>query len=69
MKIAFVAGTRPESIKLSSLFNLCNKEKIIIKNIKKMLSKKIFWNNPFEDGNISDKILRVLKKELKNKKR
>ena len=28
MKIAFVAGTRPEFIKLSPLINLCNKKKI-----------------------------------------
>ena len=60
---------RPETVQIKSNIVSGYKEKIILKNVKKMLFKKISWNNPFGDGNISHKILRVLKKELKNKKR
>jgi UDP-N-acetylglucosamine 2-epimerase (non-hydrolysing) len=60
---------RPETVQIKSNIVSGYKEKIILENVKKMLFKKISWNNPFGDGNISHKILRVLKKELKNKKK
>jgi len=59
MKIAFVAGTRPEFIKLSPLINLCNKKKI----------KSFIVHSKQHYSHNMNKILRVLKKELKNKKR
>ena len=60
---------RPETIKIKSNIISGYKEKVILANIKKMLSRKNIWRNPFGDGNSSYKILSILKKELKNKKK
>ena len=60
---------RPETIKIKSNIISGYEEKVILTNIKKMLSRKNIWRNPFGDGNSSHKILSILKKELKNKKK
>ena len=68
----FRAGFLPEDHIHHTLdYEYEKKNSCISKQIEqvKMLFKKISWNNPFGDGNISHKILRVLKKELKNKKK
>ncbi len=58
---------RPETVEVGANTLAGTEPKKILSSFKKMLNKKRIWKNPFGDGKASQKIIRILRKELLDK--
>ena len=60
MKTAIVLGTRPEAIEVGANILAGTNPNMILKRVKKMVTKEISWEKPFGDGSASKNVIAIL---------